>query len=248
MPFSDTTNKNGIIQTIEFWTGLGDTGISSNSTLLKVITARVNQGFDRLMPLLLSYCDHLRWEDTNHTDKPIATFNLVSGQPDYKFTTDDNTLNVLNITDVRIYQSVTATDYVTLGRMTMDDERAVTAMSPNTNDTGTPTHFLEHGNVLYLYPKPNYAATNGIKVFFERDPSYFASSDTTKSPGIPRPFHYLLALYAAHDWLVVNKPANTVVITRIEAEIAKGTKQLSDLISARTPTRVKMTTRGINFR
>lgn len=246
MDFSDTTNKNGIIQTIERWTGLGDGTITG--TLLKTMTASVNAAFDELMPLVLSYCDHLRWEDTNHTDKPVATFNLVSGQADYKFTTDDNSLNVLNITGVRVYPSSSATEYEDLERMTLDDPNALDAISPNPSNTGIPSHFLEHGNTLYLYPEPNYSSTSGVKVYFERDPSYFASTDTTKEPGIPRPFHALLPMIASHEWLTQNKPENQMLITRLEAKIADAKKALKDLIGARTPTKNTMTLRGINFR
>lgn len=236
MQFSDTTNKNGIVQTIEFWTNLGDAGISSNPTLLKVITSRVNEAFDRLMPLLLSYSDYPRWDDINHTDLPVAKFNLVSGQSNYSFTEDDNNLDVLNITGVRVLQSASAAEYLTLKRMTLDDERAADAIDPNPSVSGIPTHFLERGNVIFLYPEPNYSATNGIKALFEREQSYFASTDTTKEPGIPKPFHGLLPLYAAHDWLIVNKPGDGTLITRVEGEIAKREQHLKDLISTRNPT------------
>ncbi len=248
LAFSDTTNKNGIIQTIEFWTNLGDGGVSGDTTLLKVFTARVNEAFDRLMPLLLSYCDKPRWDDLNHTDLPVGTFNIVSGQPDYSIATDDNSLNILNLTGVRILGSSTATAYSELERMTMDDPRAQTAMSPNSLDTGVPSHFLEVGNTVFLYPNPNYSATSGVKIYFERDPSYFVSTDTTKKPGIPRPFHGLLPLYASYDWLIVNKPDNQVLVTRLEAQIARREKELKALISSRVPTRSKMTMAGINFR
>ena len=241
MDFSNTTTKAGIIQTIEFWTNLGDAGVSGDATLLKVMTARVNEAFDRLMPLLLSYSDKLRWDDANNTDLPIGTFNIVSGQSDYTIAQDDNSLDILNITDVRILTSASGTDYVTLEKMTIDDERALTAMSPNSADTGTPTAYLERGNTLFLYPQPNYSATSGCKIFFERQQSYFTSTDTTKKPGIPRPFQGLLPLYASYDWLLVNKPANGELITRIEAQIATREQSLKDLISARYPTRQRIT-------
>ena len=240
MVYSDTTNKNGIIQTIEFYTNKGDAGISGDATLLKVITSRVNDAFDRIMPLLLSYSDKIRWDDTNHTDLPFGTFNIVSGQSDYSLGEDDNSLDILNVTDVRILQSASGTDYKTLQRLTMDDERAIEAMSPNSGETGIPTHFLESNGTLFLFPQPNYASTNGVKIFFEREQSYFTSADTTKEPGIPKPFHRLLPMYAALDWLLVNKPDNGAVIVRIEADIQKTEKNLFDLISAKNPIRIRL--------
>jgi len=236
MTYSDTTNKNGIVQTVEFYTNKGDAGISGDATLLKVITSRVNDAFDRIMPLLLSYSDKIRWDDTNHSDFPIGKFNIVSGQNNYTLGEDGNSLDILNVTDVRILDGASVTQYKTLERLTLDDSRALEAMSPNSNTTGIPSHFLENNNTVFLYPNPNYSANAGMKVFFEREQSYFASTDTTKEPGIPKPFHRLLPMYAALDWLLVNKPDNNSVIIRIEADIAKTEKNLFDLISAKNPT------------
>ena len=240
MPFSDTSAKKGILQRIEQLTGLGDGGITNNATLLKVMTAVVNDAFDEIMPLLLSYSDRIRFDDINHSDLPIGTVNIVSGQADYSVTVDDNSLDILNITDVRIKQSSSATDFATLDRLYQGDELALEAMSPNPSVSGVPTHWLESNNVIFLYPEPNYSSTNGLKLFFEREQSYFVSTDTTKEPGIPKLFHGLLPIIASHEWLFVNKPSNTAVITRLETKITQRKKELFDLISARNPTKSRI--------
>lgn len=242
MVFNDTTNKAGLIQTVEFWTRLEDGAISGDATLLKQITARINSGFDSIMPLLLSYTDYIRWDDFNHTDRPIGTFNMVSGQSDYTIAEDDNSLDILNIMNVRAVQSSTGTEYRTLSRMLINDDRAVDAMSPNPSVSGAPTHFLEVGNTIFLYPEPNFSATNGIKIFFEREQSYFASTDTTKEPGIPKPFHELLALYAALDWNAVHRATDQGLMNEIRTRIAKKERELSDLISMRNPTKGRLMT------
>lgn len=242
MPFSDTTVKDGLIQTVEFWTGKGDAGVSGDATLLKVVTARINAGFDRLMPLLMSYCDKYRWDDPAHSDQPFETVNLTSGTATYEDLEDDNNLDILNMIAVQILPSSTATVYETLERMTMDDERVPNAMAGS--ESGKPTHWLEFGNSLFLYPNPDYTVTAGIRKFFEREQSYFASTDTTKEPGIPRPFHELLALYAALDLLLRDNPQNQMLITRIEANIARRERQLKDLISARAPVKNIMRPKG----
>jgi hypothetical protein len=233
MQFSNTTTKDGILQHIEFWTNSGDAGITGDATLLKVVTNRVNFAFDRLMPLLLSYSDHIRWDDVNHTGTPWGTFALTSGQADYNIGDDGSSLDVLNITRVTILPSSTATAHVELERMTVDDENALDAMTGAVS--GVPTHFLERNNAIYLYPKPNYTASAGIRVFFEREQSYFVSTDTTKEPGIPKPFHGLLPLYAAYDWLIVNKPDQQMLITRLEEQIVRMEQNLKDMISLKVP-------------
>lgn len=186
---------------------------------------------------------NIQWDDLNHTDLPIGTFNLVSGQGDYTIAEDANTLDIFNITEVRIYASATDTTYRPVEIINADHPLAYYAMSPSSTETGTPTHVLKRGNTLHFYPTPNYNATSGGKIFFEREQSYFASTDTTKEPGFPKPFHALLALYASHDWLTVNKPENQMLITRLEAQIQKREKGLQELIRTRYPSETKMTPR-----
>lgn len=240
MQFSDVTNKNGLIQTWEFWTRSSDG--TCTGTLLKQITTRINSGFDRLMPMLLAYNDQIRWDDTNHTDAPIGRINLVSGQNDYKITEDDNSLDILNITHVRVYPSSTSTQYVELERITADDPRVPEILSPNSSYTGIPTGFVELGPVLYLDILPNYSATSGIEVFFGREQSYFVSSDTTKEPGIPKPFHELLALYAALDWDIVNRTEDIALIQQLRQVIDVKEKDLRTFIDQRHPTKIKIET------
>lgn len=248
MDFSNTTTKAGILQTIERWTNLTDGAITGDATLIKTMTAAVNDAFDTLMPLLLSFSDYLKWDDTNNTDLPIGTFNIVSGQSDYTIAQDANSLDILNITGVRIVTSSTGTYFYDLREVTSEDQWAQEIMSPNTTSIGTPSVFMKRGNTIFLFPQPNYSATVGGKIFFERQESYFVSTDTTKKPGIPRPFHILLALYPALEFVLVNLPENTALITRLEARIAKTEKALKDAIDGRNPHRSIMSMKWRPFR
>lgn len=247
MVFSDTTNKNGLVQLFEFWARMPDG--TATGTLLKQITARINSAYDNIMPLLLQFSDKVRFDDTlNIGDRPIGLINMASGQSDYTIYTDDNTIAILNMTDVRILQSSTGTQYFTLEKMTADDDRALEAMSPNPTVTGTPTHYLESGNTIFLYPKPNYSATNGIQLFFQRDFDRFTSSDTTQEPGIPTPFHELLVLYAALDWNMVNRSEDASLLNRIQQRITRKEDDLKTMIALKHPTRGIMRSKQIIFR
>lgn len=240
MVYSDTSNKLGIIQRIEKYCELGDGGISGDSTLLKIITADVNEAFDELMPRLLSWGDTLRFDDPAHGGNPVYQTNIVSGSGAYITAEDSNNNDILNITNVRILPSATATEYVDLIRMTLDDSRVPDVIAPNPSTSGVPTHFLEKGNTTYLYPEPNYSATDGLQLFFEREQSYFASSDTTKEPGIPKPFHRLLPLYVSRDWLAVNKPAQTTLMQVVLAKINRAEQEIDTMIGRRNPTRQRL--------
>lgn len=245
MQFNDTTNKNGLIQVFERLTRMPDGTVAG--TLLKQVTAQINEAFEDILPFLLAFNDQIRWDDTNHTDAPIGYVNIVSGQADYKITQDDNSLDILNMVGVRILQSTTATEYVALERMLPDDERAADAMSPNPSITGVPTHFLEMNNTLYFYPEPNYAKTSGIELFFQRQQDYFESTDTTQTPGIPKPFHKLLVIIAALEWTLVNRSKDGNLITRLEDMRDKKIKDLKTMIALRNPSKVRMTMKPILY-
>lgn len=240
MQFSDTSTKQGLIQECEFWTNLGDAVISGDTTLLKQFTNRINRAFDKVLPIIISKDDTLLWDDPNYTDHPIARTDLVSGQQDYTALTDEDGNSILNVVKAFVLQSATATEYVALNRVPVGMGGENRILNPATTFTGIPSEYVERGSTLFLGPIPNYNATNGLKIMFERVQSYFASTDTTKKPGIPAPFHQLLALHASKDWLTVNKPDNRVLIAELKEEIAKAEKHLASQAAARNPKRKRV--------
>ncbi len=233
MVFSDTTNKNGVIQSIEFWTGLGDGAISGDATLLSIMTSRVNQAFDRIYPNLFAYLKTAGFDDTNNIGDPVKLIDIVSGTGAYTALTDDNSLDILVITSLGILGSATATDYSYITKVPADDKDAPKFISPQASSTGSPSRAMIIGNKIYFDIVPDYSVTSGIKIEFNREFSRFVSTDTTKEPGIPKPFHELLSVYASHDWIVVNKPSNTTLITRLEAEIGRRERDLDNFIASR---------------
>lgn len=252
MNYSDTVNKNGLIQECEFWTNLGDGTISGDAVLLPQFTNRINRAFDRVMPRVLSHDTNQRWDDVNHPTHPIGTADIISGQNDYTFLADSAGNSVLNITKILAMSSST-TQYgielykvipgaamnvpgVTSGRIgTIDSSDETRVLSPLTSDVGQPIKYVERGNTFFVWPIPNFSATAGFKIFFERTQSYFVSTDTTKQPGIPAIFHPLLAMYASKDWLALHKAGNTVLLQYLDQEIQKLEDNLDDMIGKRNP-------------
>lgn len=248
IPFSDTTVKNGHMQQMEFWTGLGDAAITGNATLKLVMTTRLNDAFDKLMPRLLQYLKYVGYDDPNQTGIPTKLVNIVSGTGTYTISTDTNSFEILNLIDIAILPTATATQYIILEKISADDPDAPLYMSPNTSQTGVPSKVLIVGNKIFFDLTPNYSATSGIKAFAVREQDRFVAADTTATAGIPLPFQSLLSVYASRDWLLVNKPDNQMLITRLEAEIQKREADLETFIAARNETRPTMTMSRISFR
>ena len=99
MNYSDTTNKDGIIQTIEELCDLGDTYISGDSTRLKQFTARINRVSSLVWHIIHKATGNWQYDDNNNTDLPFATTNLVLGQRRYTLPSDALTIQRIEIKD-----------------------------------------------------------------------------------------------------------------------------------------------------
>jgi hypothetical protein len=69
--------------------------------------------------------------------------------------------------------------------------------------SGLPQYYDKLGNSVFLYPKPLAAAvtlSGGLKIWFQRPPSYFTTGDMTKEPGFNSLFHRLVALIACRNY------------------------------------------------
>jgi hypothetical protein len=197
MQFSNTTTLDGLIQECERITLLGTGGISGDTNQLKNFTARINQALDRFFTVALTYDSTWQFDDTNYTDLPIGTGNLVSGQQDYSFASDVLTVEKVMIKDSSgSWHDLDRTDY---GNSDSGDLWRLT-----TGNSGTPTRYDKFANSILLDPIPNYSSTGGLKVIFKRNASKFVSGDTTKEPGIPSIFHPYLARVASLPFLLEN--------------------------------------------
>lgn len=238
MKTSDATNKNGLIQECEFWTNLGDAAISGDASgLLPLFINRLNRAYDRVLPLVLSNDDTMQWDDPAHTDDPTAKTDIVSGQQKYGAIADEAGNSILNVVKVFIRQSATATEYVELDRVAVGLGAESGILNPDSTYLGIPDRFVELGGWLYLGAVPNYSSTLGLKIMFERSPKYLAADALSRTPGIPEPFHQLLALHASKDYVAVHKSDNRVLLAEIKEEIAKQERKLAQQNAERHPKR-----------
>lgn len=225
--FNDTTNQNGVIQKIEFITGLGSAGISGNSTLLKQMTGLVNDWLGIMVGDILQCDGRYEWDDTNYGDQPIATFNLVADQTQYSVTTDDNSAEILDITRVEVKNSATG-DWIKLRPI---DQRDIQQGFTEWREASSiPQYFDWNGSVMTLFPASSYNSTNGAKIFFKREPSYFASTDTTKEASIGSPFQKILWLGPSYDYALQSGRGN---LNALRQEIELERERLREFYSRR---------------
>lgn len=202
MQYSDTTNKNGLIQRIEDYTNLGDGVITGDSTLLKKITSHVNEVQYELITDIMLLQDSFDWDDPYKTDYPIATTPLVANQRDYQF---DN-ISFLKLKRVDVTYDGTnwyrATPFDSASYMEGLGNEAITDQS---FDKREPMYDPKSFG-FWLYPMASasdVAAGAKARIEFSRAFDEFVSTDTTKEPAIDRPFHDLIAIGAALKWSII---------------------------------------------
>lgn len=193
--FSDTTNKDGLIQRIEQELGLDDGHISGNATRLKVWTGSINLALDKAYHTIFKADGRWQFDDNNHTTYPILTGNIVANQRDYSFTADSDNNLVLDIQRV-FYRTSTTTPYYELFPIDVQtaDEGEVSTFVNGMNLSAQPTKYDKTATGIFLDTLPPANVTNGLKIYVNREGSYFTSSDTTKVAGFSGLYHEYLVL------------------------------------------------------
>lgn len=192
IPFNDTVNNTGIVQQTRNMMRVD----SSQWEIAKIVNS-ANNYLDTVAGYAIGADRRFQWDDTNHTKLPIGTTNLVANQAEYSFLLDEQGNSILNLTRIDLLDSNGAwrklepIDQAQLEGIALD-EFLKTA--------GTPLFYDKTAdNFIKLYPKPSTSVTNGLKFSFQRAPSYFNASDTTKSPGVPPLLHRGFVVAAAYD-------------------------------------------------
>lgn len=199
--FNATTNKNGIIQEIERNCGFNDGDISGNTTRLAQFTADVNSAIDSAFDIIFSAGGTWQFDDSGHSDHPIITTDLVSGQRDYSFTADGSGNLILEIAKVTIakdglFREITPVD---------QQSKSPTGYYDGQGTTGLPNTYDKTGMSIFLDPIPDYSEEDALKIFISREGSYFTTSDTTKKAGFAGLYHQYLAIRPSYFYCVRNK-------------------------------------------
>lgn len=203
LQFSDTSvEKAGLIQTLEtnVFGDRGYTQISGDASRLAIFTNLLNEAFSRYTSLAMKFIGW-NFDDSNFTTVPIATANLVLNQQDYGLATSH-----IKILGVEIKESggnwrpLTEIDELEFSRR--NESLSAYYNNGGTAITGTPLEYNLIGTSVFLYPTPSYNSTGGIKIRFQRPPSYFATTDTTKVAGINELHHTYLTDYATWKYSI----------------------------------------------
>ncbi len=215
MVFSEATNKTGMYEMFQDFTNTDTSSYSAykyardaNNALLdyQMLALKTNGGW--------------QFDDSNQAAAPLKAINIVSGTNNYAVLVDDETSanQIIEVERVECAVDAALSNYNVL---TPYDEMAEGgSITQNATISAVPSSYYIRDGRIYLYPKPNYAATAGLKVWVSRTTTYFAGTDTTKVAGIPHAHQKYLVLKPAYEYCVVNIPsrANGLLVLLQQAE------------------------------
>lgn len=171
----------------------------------------INIAYDRVASLIIKSDNRWQWDDTNNTDFPIATTSLVASQQDYA-------LSTMHLKILRVEMKNASGIWSVLSPRDPQDDIGY-AVSQESTITGIPTEYDKLGTSIFLYPVPNFSQVSSLKVFYQRGPASFTSTEVstgTKSPGFNSLYHDLISLWVAYDyWMTADPGMTTRILNQI---------------------------------
>jgi len=222
MQFSDTTNNTGIVQQVRKFMRVDSTQWPTAN-----IVNSANNWLDTVTGYAIAADRNFQWDDTNHTKLPIGTTNLIANQSDYSFLTDEQGNTILNLTRIDILDP--SGDYRKLELI--DQANVSVALDEFQSTAGFPQYYDKIAdNIVRLYPKPATSVTSGLKFYFQRTPSYFADTDTTKAPGVAPLLHRGFVIAAAYDGAITLGLQN---LQALQLELQREEQKMRNYFSVR---------------
>lgn len=188
--FSDTVNNLGIVQQAR---SMGRVDATQWPTY-KIVNS-CNNYLDKVTGYAIGADRRFQWDDTNHTELPEGKRDLTVSVTDYSFLLDEQGNTILTLTKVEMLDGGY---YRPL--MPVDKSDANYDADSFGQVSGTPQYYDKIAdNIIRLDMIPTATVTNGLRFTFQRTPSYFTASDTTKTPGVAPILHRGFVIASAYD-------------------------------------------------
>lgn len=212
MYFNPTDKSNSIIADIDFLL-FGDGSTFNTDYSLDDRTRNVNISLDEVVAELFKADPNFMWDDTTNPDFPIATMTLEAAKDHYTIPDESLVIHRMRVMDQ-------SGEYMTLTpvmRRELSDSEL--------NSTGTPTKYYKIDNALFPIPVPDYGATAGVELEFQRGANHFISADTDKKPGFNPQFHQYLSVGASYRYALANGMKEKASFLQAEKERIKAAIQ-----------------------
>lgn len=202
-------------------------GDIANNLALEDFVAEENVAFSDYLTIAFQSAGKWKFDDSNHTDFPEIITDLVAGQREYLFGTDEQGNIILDV--YRVYVKV-GNEYVLINPIDPDSETVSSSVYNGLNAQGTPYQYDKLGNAILLDLVPSTTVVGGLKVSINREASYFTTGDTNKMPGVPGLHHKWFYLKPAREYARRN---NLATYNNLDFEVAKTEREIKEYFDRR---------------
>jgi hypothetical protein len=223
MTFNSTSTLSGVIQIYERFIDSGYAYVSGDTNRMLEATNLANQKSSEIWHIIHEATGNWQYDDSNNTDLPFATTDIVNAQRRYALPTEALTVQ-------RVEAKDSSGNWTVLRPLIK--ESIPEALDEFHDENGTPMYYNLVDGVITLYPATNYASTDGLKVYYDREAVAFETSDTTKTPGFASPYHEILPVMMAMEWYNVKQPTSPTLV-KLEQKFLRLEKALKDFYGKR---------------
>ena len=220
MEFKPVSGSQGIVDDVYFLTGTNSTSFPI-ADLVRI----ANKVYNNLGLLAWKSDNQWDFDDSNKTDLPIATDDLVDDQEDYALPT-----TTFDIKGVDIKNS--SGDWVKLKHKTQAEVSG--AMDEFYDTKGIPMYYFLEGSSIRIKPAADTSmitASEGLKIHMARDITEFTISSTTTTPGFPTALHQLFSHEIALEYAGINGLSDK--FEYLSAKVGEGRQAFIDYFSHR---------------
>lgn len=189
--FSESSNNTGIVQQVRNMMRVDSTQWPTSR-----IVNSCNNYLDKVAGYAIGADSRFQWDDTNHTKLPEGTAALTINVSDYSYLTDEQGNSIITLIGVSTLINGKYVPLIPVDRNDPSYDPSVFGTLSGTN----PTYYDKIAdNIIRLDILPSATVSAGLKFYFQRTPSYFAATDTTKAPGVAPLLHRGFIIAAAYD-------------------------------------------------
>jgi len=220
MQFKPSLGSQGIVNDVYFLTGTDSTSFPI-ADLVRI----ANKVCHRLGLLAWKSDNQWDFDDSNQTDLPIATDDLVDDQEDYAIPTTTFDIKGVDIKD-------SSGNWVKLQHKTKAEIKI--AMDEFMDTKGIPKYYFLEGGSVRLKPAPDttmVTASEGLKLHMARDVTEFTVSSTTTEPGFPTSLHQLVSHEIALEYSGINGLSDK--FEYLSAKVGEGRQAFIDYFAHR---------------
>jgi len=232
-----------MVQQFEFYTNLGDGGVSDDTALLNRATVLINQAQHELHLQALKAQDGVDVDDSRHDDLLAFTANMTTNR-DQQLPVGEDPMAIKRLDVTYDGTNWNKAQVIDSGEI----EMALNEVDQHT-DKSNP-HFDPQGDYFLLYPKASSDdVSNGAKfeITILREALEFDSGDTTEESFLPSALQDQIPLRAAYKWLMVNKSDNGSLLSRLEGQIKRGDELIKSHYGRRLRERQYQATSSVNL-